>query len=63
MSTTTGLACNGNNCPGRARPARQTRARPNNAWLDWTVDAGADDPSELVAALEAAGLTSEDMAA
>ena len=46
---------------GQGQPDRPER--PDNAWIDWTVDAGADDPADWAAALEAAGLTSEDLAA
>ena len=46
---------------GKASPA--DRSDPGNAWIDWAVNAGADDPAELVAALEAAGLTAGDWAA
>lgn len=48
-------------CQGRAHPAE--RSDRINGWLDWAVDAGADDPADWAAALEAAGMTSEDMAA
>jgi len=43
---------------GTAHPSE--RSARVNGWLDWTLDAGADDPAELVAALEAMGLTLED---
>lgn len=46
---------------GKAHPAE--RSARVNGWLDWAVDAGADDPGEMAAALEAAGLTAEDWAA
>jgi hypothetical protein len=46
---------------GKARPAE--RSARINGWLDWGVDSGADDPAEMVAALEMVGLTSEDWAA
>ena len=45
---------------GKARPSE--RSARVNGFLDWGVDAGADDPGELAAALEAAGLTLEDWA-
>ena len=48
---------------GQGKASPTDRSAPNNAWLDWTVDAGADDPAELVAALEAVGLNSADLAA
>lgn len=40
---------------GKAHPSE--RSARINGWLDWGVDAGADDPAEFVAALEGAGLT------
>ena len=46
---------------GKARPSE--RSARINGWLDWSLDARADDPAELAAALEAAGLTLEDWAA
>ena len=59
--------------PGRDDPAatgragqgsaRRTAATRINGWIDWAVDAGADDPAELVAALESAGLTQRGLAA
>lgn len=42
---------------GMARPAE--RATRINDWIGWGLDAGADDPAELVAALEQAGLALE----
>ncbi|HEU5116863.1 MAG TPA: hypothetical protein VFT74_09335 [Isosphaeraceae bacterium] len=39
---------------GQASPT--DRSHPGNAWINWSVDAGADDPSELVAALDGAGM-------
>ncbi|MDB5350129.1 MAG: hypothetical protein JWN86_1376 [Planctomycetota bacterium] len=47
----------------QGRPHPTERSDPINGWLDWAVDAGADDPAELAAALDAFGLTSEDLAA
>lgn len=46
---------------GKAHPSE--RSARINGWLDWGVDAGADDPAELVAALEGAGLTATTYAA
>ena len=40
---------------GKAHPTE--RSSPINGWLDWAVKAQTDDPAELAAALEAAGLT------
>jgi hypothetical protein len=45
---------------GKAHPAE--RSARINGWIDWAVDARADDPSELAAALEQLGLTSDDLA-
>ena len=45
---------------GRARPKPHERSDPINGWLDWTGQARTDDPAELAAALEAAGLSLED---
>lgn len=46
---------------GKAHPTE--RSARVNAWIDWAVDAGEDDPGDLVAALEVVGLTSDDWAA
>jgi len=46
---------------GKARPAE--RSARINGWLDWGVDASADDPAELAMALDAAGLTVEEWVA
>ena len=45
---------------GNAGPT--DRSDPNNDWIDWNVRTD-DDPADWVAALEAAGLTSADLAA
>ena len=42
---------------GKASPT--DRGDRNNGWINWTVSARADDPSELSAALEGAGLSLE----
>jgi hypothetical protein len=47
---------------GQGHASPTNRSDPGNAWIDWAVGTG-DDPLEWVAALEAAGLTSEDLAA
>jgi hypothetical protein len=44
---------------GRAHPS--DRSARINAWIDWRLDARADDPGELVAALEQVGLTPGDL--
>jgi hypothetical protein len=46
---------------GEASPA--DRGDPCNGWIDWAVRARADDPTELAAALEAAGLSIENWTA
>ena len=45
---------------GRGQPRPHERADPINGWLDWTGQARTDDPGELAAALEAAGMTAEE---
>jgi hypothetical protein len=45
---------------GKAHPSE--RSDPGNSWIDWAVDSRADDPAEMAAALEAVGLTSDDLA-
>lgn len=42
---------------GRGQPRPHERSDPINGWLDWTGQARTDDPAELAAALERAGLT------
>src|SRR4051812_38931148 len=44
---------------GRGRLQPHDRADPINGWLDWTGQARTDDPAELAAALEQAGLSLE----
>lgn len=48
---------------GQGKVSPTDRSDPGNAWIDWAVDAGEDDPADLVAALESVGLMSEDLAA
>jgi hypothetical protein len=48
---------------GQGKASPTDRSDPGNTWLDWALDAGEDDPADLVAALEAVGLTSDDWAA
>lgn len=48
---------------GQGKASPTDRCNPENGWIDWVVDAGADDPSELVAVLDAAGMTSAAYAA
>lgn len=45
---------------GRGRLKPHDRADRSNGFLDWTGVARTDDPGELAAALEAAGVTLED---
>jgi len=42
---------------GRGQLKPHDRADPMNGWLDWTPQARSDDPTELAAALETAGMT------
>lgn len=42
---------------GQGKASPTDRSDPNNGRIDWAVDAGEDDPAELVAALESLGLT------
>ena len=46
---------------GKAHPSE--RSDRINGWLDWGIDASADHPAELVAALDAVGITSATYAA
>jgi hypothetical protein len=48
---------------GQGKVSPTDRSAPINAWIDWAVDAGAGDPAELVAALEAVGLNAEEWVA
>ena len=43
----------------RASPEPHDRSDPINGWLDWTGQARTDNPAELAAALELAGMTLE----
>lgn len=47
---------------GQGTASPTDRSDPNNSWIDWDVRAD-DDPAEWASALEAAGLTSADLAA
>ena len=42
---------------GQGRASPTDRSDPENDRINWAVDAGADDPGELFAALDAVGLT------
>jgi hypothetical protein len=42
---------------GQGQPEPHDRSDPLNGWLDWTGQARTDNPSELAAALELAGMT------
>ena len=46
---------------GRGQASPSDRSDPQNGWIDWTTSAG-DDPAELAAALELAGMTIDDLA-
>lgn len=48
---------------GRGQPTPHERADPINGWLDWTGQARTDDPGELAAALEQAGITMDEYVA
>jgi hypothetical protein len=45
---------------GQGQASPTDRGDRGNDWINWAVKAGADDPAELAAALEAAGLTLAD---
>jgi hypothetical protein len=42
---------------GQGKASPTDRSDPGNGWIEWGLDAGADDPAELVAVLDAVGLT------
>ena len=42
---------------GQGQPEPHDRSDPLNGWLDWTGQSRTDNPSELAAALELAGMT------
>jgi hypothetical protein len=44
---------------GKGEASPTDRGDRNNGWINWTVSARADDPSELSAALEGAGMSLE----
>jgi hypothetical protein len=44
---------------GKGEASPTDRSDRNNGWINWKVSAQTDDPSELSAALEGAGLSLE----
>jgi hypothetical protein len=45
---------------GRGEASPTDRSDKINGWIDWSVKAKADDPSELASALEEVGLSLEE---